>query len=60
MMKEKQTINDVLNQLGFNTKEKEAFVECVKAVKKEQKEEDFDAEQEIASIIEEVVKDEDK
>lgn len=59
MMKEKQTINDVLNQLGFNGKEKAAFVECVKAVKKEQKEEDFDAEKEISSIIEEVVKDED-
>ena len=60
MMKEKQTVNDVLNQLAFTDKEKEAFINCVKAVKKEQKEEEFDAEQEISSIIEEVVKDEDK
>lgn len=37
MMKEKPTINDVLNELGFNKNEKSGFVKCVTAVKQEQK-----------------------
>lgn len=58
MMKEKPTINDVLNELGFSTKEKDAFVDCVKAVKKEQNDDDYDAESEISSIVEGVIIDE--
>ncbi|MCQ2798797.1 MAG: hypothetical protein MJ220_02840 [Bacilli bacterium] len=57
-MKQKLTINDVLNELGFNEKQKQGFVECVKAVKREQKEEDYKAEEEIAKTVKEVCSDE--
>ena len=56
MMNNKPTINDILNDLGFTKREKDSFKECIKAVKKEQQDEDYNAEEEIASIIEEVVK----
>lgn len=57
-MKKKPTINDVLNELGFNQVEKEGFVNCVKVVKEEQKNETIDAQAEMEKIIEGVVKDE--
>ena len=56
MTKEKMTINDVLDSLGFNEKEKKTFVECIQIVKNEQQEENDLAELEIQKKIEEVAK----
>lgn len=55
MMKKKPTINDVLNELGFNKNEKSGFVKCVTAVKQEQKNETYNSETEMERIIKEVV-----
>ena len=55
MMKKKPTINDVLNELGFNKNEKEGFINCVKAVKEEQKYETTDSQAEMERIIERVI-----
>jgi hypothetical protein len=59
-MKQKLTSNDVLNELGFTKEEKDAFVSCIKAVKQEQNDENFKAEDEIARIIVEVTNNENK
>lgn len=39
MMNKKHTINDVLNDLCFTEKEKQAFIECIQLVKAEQEHE---------------------
>lgn len=53
-MMKKLTINDVLNELGFSTVEKDGFTECVKAVKEEQRNDAIDSESLMESIIKEV------
>lgn len=58
MMKKKTTVNDVLNDLGFSGKEKEGFLDCVKAVKNEQTDDGVDAQTEMEKIIEKVIEDE--
>lgn len=58
MMKKKQTINDVLNSLGFTKEEGEGFIECVKAVKNEQTNDGIDAQTEMEKIIKKVIENE--
>lgn len=60
MMNKKHTINDVLNDLCFTEKEKQAFIECIQLVKTEQEHEHegINVEDEIKKIIREVTKDE--
>lgn len=58
MMKKKTTVNDVLNDLGFSSKEKEGFLDCVKVVKNEQTDDGVDAQTEMEKIIEKVIEDE--
>lgn len=58
MMKKKTTVNDVLNALGFSSKEKEGFLACVKVVKNEQTDDGVDAQIEMEKIIEKVIEDE--
>ena len=54
----KKSINDILNECDFSNEETKGFNDCIKAVKKEQKDGNINAEDEIKKIIMEVVKDE--
>lgn len=58
MVKKKITIDDVLNELGFSEKERNAFHECITIVKNEQNGTELDSESEIKRIISEVIENE--
>ena len=58
MMNKKPTIDEVLIELNFTEKERDAFKKCIRLVKAEQEQEMQNVEDEIKKIIREVTKNE--
>lgn len=52
-MKKKHTTGEILEELGFNEKEKEIFMKCIKTAKEFQKNETIDVELTFDKLIQE-------